>query len=159
MIKGMTGFGRAQGAASWGAWAWEARSVNGKSLDVRMAGPPGFDAVEFEAKKKVRERFARGSIQLQLRIDFTREAGGPAIDTRALNRLARSARSWASAGLARPTLDGLLAEIDGGRDPVPWVSARVKADAVAHVRAMARMPADQRARLLAHIEATPNFAD
>jgi uncharacterized protein (TIGR00255 family) len=109
MIKGMTGFGRAQGAASWGAWAWEARSVNGKSLDVRMAGPPGFDAVDFEAKKKVRERFARGSIQLQLRIDFTREAGGPAIDTRALNRLARSARSWTSAGLARPTLDGLLA--------------------------------------------------
>jgi uncharacterized protein (TIGR00255 family) len=109
MIKGMTGFGRAQGAAAWGAWAWEARSVNGKSMDVRMAGPPGFDAVDFEAKKKVRERFARGSVQLQLRVDFTREAGGPAIDTRALNRLARSARSWSSAGLAKPTLEGLLA--------------------------------------------------
>jgi uncharacterized protein (TIGR00255 family) len=108
MIKGMTGFGRAQGTAAWGAWAWEARSVNGKSMDVRMAGPPGFDAVDFEAKKKVRERFARGSIQLQLRVDFTREAGGPAIDTRALNRLARSARSWSAAGLAKPTLDGLL---------------------------------------------------
>jgi hypothetical protein len=55
--------------------------------------------------------------------------------------------------------DGLLAEIDRGSDPVPWVSARVKADALAHVRAMTRMPADQRARLLAHIRATPHFAD
>ena len=108
MIRGMTGFGRAQGLASWGAWAWEARSVNGKALDVRMAGPPGFEAVDFEAKKRVRERFARGSLQLQLRVDFTRETGGPAIDTRALNRLARSARSWAASGLAKSTLGALL---------------------------------------------------
>ena len=108
MIRGMTGFGRAQGVAAWGAWAWEARSVNGKAMDVRMAGPPGFDAVDFEAKKRVRERFARGSIQLQLRVDFTRETGGPALDTRALNRLARSARLWSAAGLAKPSLDGLL---------------------------------------------------
>lgn len=109
MIRGMTGFGRAQGVAAWGAWAWEARSVNGKSIDVRMASPPGFDAIDFEAKKRVRERFARGSLQLQLRVDFTREAGGPAIDTRALNRLLRAARTWSAAGLARPALDGLLA--------------------------------------------------
>ncbi len=108
MIRGMTGFGRSQGQAAWGAWAWEARSVNGKSIDVRVATPPGFDAVDFEAKKKVRERFARGSIQIQLRIDFTRDDGGPAIDSRALARLARTARSWTAAGLAKPALDGLL---------------------------------------------------
>ncbi|MBI1361686.1 MAG: YicC family protein [Alphaproteobacteria bacterium] len=105
----MTGFGRSQGQAAWGAWAWEARSVNGKSLDVRVASPPGFDAVDFEAKKKVRERFARGSVQLQLRVDFTRDESGPSIDSRALARLARTARSWSTAGLAKPALEGLLA--------------------------------------------------
>ena len=38
MIRGMTGFGRAQGQAAWGAWVWEARSVNGKSV-VRALVP------------------------------------------------------------------------------------------------------------------------
>jgi hypothetical protein len=55
--------------------------------------------------------------------------------------------------------DGLLAEIEGNRDPVPWVSARVKADALAQVGAMIRIADADRARLLAHIRATPHFAD
>lgn len=45
-ISGMTGFGRAEGAD--GAWSWsvEARSVNGRNLEVRFRGPPGFDRLE-----------------------------------------------------------------------------------------------------------------
>jgi uncharacterized protein (TIGR00255 family) len=109
MIRGMTGFGRAQGQAAWGAWAWEGRSVNGKSIDVRVATPPGFDAVDFEARKRAKERFLRGNLQLQLRVDFNKDAGGVAIDARELNRLTRTARNWASSGVAPPTLEGLLA--------------------------------------------------
>ena len=43
-LSGMTGFGRADGAH--GAWTWtvEARSVNGRSLEPRFRGPPGFDS-------------------------------------------------------------------------------------------------------------------
>jgi hypothetical protein len=55
--------------------------------------------------------------------------------------------------------DGLLVEMERGRERAPWVSTRVTAEALARVAAMTRMPADQRARLLAHIEATPHFAD
>ena len=69
MIRGMTGFGRAQGQGAWGAWVWEARSVNGKSVDLRTNFPPGCEAVDFEARRRVKDRFARGSFQLQLRID------------------------------------------------------------------------------------------
>jgi uncharacterized protein (TIGR00255 family) len=92
MIRGMTGFGRAQGQAGWGAWSWEARSVNGKSLDVRMASPPGFDAVEFEAKKRVRDRFQRGSVQLQLRVEINRDEAALQVDRRELARLSRLSR-------------------------------------------------------------------
>lgn len=106
MIRGMTGFGRAAGQAAWGAWAWEARSVNGKSLDVRMAGPPGYDAVEFEAKKRVRDRFQRGSVQLQLRVDANRAATATTIDMRELNRLARLSRR--QGGLAPCSFADLL---------------------------------------------------
>ncbi len=41
MIRGMTGFGRAQGQGPWGAWVWEARSVNGKAVDLRTNFPSG----------------------------------------------------------------------------------------------------------------------
>jgi uncharacterized protein (TIGR00255 family) len=107
MIRGMTGFGRAQGQAAWGAWAWEIRSVNGKAVDLRTNLPPGCEAVDFEARRRVKEKFQRGSFQVQLRIDFTRDAGGMAIDTRELGRLARLSRNWASR-IPQATFDGLL---------------------------------------------------
>jgi len=108
MIRGMTGFGRAQGQAAWGAWAWEVRSVNGKAVDLRTNMPPGFEAVDFEARKRVKDRFQRGSFQLQLRVDLTRDAAASAIDTRELARLARLSRNWANARVRAASFDGLL---------------------------------------------------
>ncbi len=110
MIRGMTGFGRAQGQAAWGAWVWEARSVNGKSVDLRTNFPPGCEAVDFEARRRVKDRFARGSFQLQLRIDWTKDASATAIDTRELARLARLSRHWArnGSGVKPASFDGLL---------------------------------------------------
>lgn len=110
MIRGMTGFGRAQGQAAWGAWVWEARSVNGKSVDLRTNFPPGCEAVDFEARRRVKDRFARGSFQLQLRIDWTKDAAATAIDTRELARLARLSRQWSQrgSGITPASFDGLL---------------------------------------------------
>ncbi|MEL6667149.1 MAG: YicC/YloC family endoribonuclease, partial [Pseudomonadota bacterium] len=34
-LSGMTGFARESGEAEWGTWSWEARSVNGRGLDVQ----------------------------------------------------------------------------------------------------------------------------
>jgi uncharacterized protein (TIGR00255 family) len=108
MIRGMTGFGRSQGQAAWGAWAWEARSVNGKAVDLRTNMPPGCEAVDFEARKRVKERFQRGSFQVQLRIDFVRDAGASTIDTRELARLARLSRYWASPRMRPATFADLI---------------------------------------------------
>lgn len=108
MIRGMTGFGRAQGLAPWGGWVWEARSVNGKSVDMRTNFPPGCEAVDFEARRRVKDRFSRGNFQLQLKIDWTRDAGGVAIDTRELARLARLSRHWSRSGVAPARFDGLV---------------------------------------------------
>jgi uncharacterized protein (TIGR00255 family) len=107
MIRGMTGFGRAQGQASWGLWVWEARSVNGKAVDIRTNYPPGCDAIDFEARKRVKDRFHRGSFQLQLRVDWTRDPGASAMDMRELARLARLSRHWVKSGLAPARFDGL----------------------------------------------------
>ena len=45
-LQSMTGFARAAGQDERTSWTWEARSVNGRSLDVRVRVPPGFDADE-----------------------------------------------------------------------------------------------------------------
>ena len=110
MIRGMTGFGRAQGQGAWGAWSWEARSVNGKAVDLRTNFPPGCEAVDFEARRRVKERFQRGSFQLQLKIDWTRDPGANSVDTRELARLVRLSRHWSrTAGVAPARIDGLIA--------------------------------------------------
>jgi uncharacterized protein (TIGR00255 family) len=106
MISGMTGYGRSQGQADWGAWTWEARSVNNKALDIRVNYPPGFEAADQEARKAIKDRFQRGSFQLQLRVDAPRGAGGAAIDNRELMRLSRLSRRL---GMGAPTLGSLLA--------------------------------------------------
>ena len=92
ILSGMTGFARVTGEEGWGAWAWEARSVNGRSLDVRVNYPPGFDSLEREVKAMATERFNRGSLQVSLRIDMASGAGGVVIDHVLLATLADAAR-------------------------------------------------------------------
>ena len=47
----MTGFARQEGQLEGWSWAVEARSVNGRNLDVRFRGPPGFDGLERAARE------------------------------------------------------------------------------------------------------------
>lgn len=117
MIRGMTGFGRAHGQASWGAWVWEVRSVNGKAVDLRTSLPFGCEAVEFEARRRVKERFARGSFQLQLKVEWLRDTADIAIDPRGIARLARLSRNWSRAGTGvQPArLDGILSVLSANR--------------------------------------------
>ncbi|MFC7290192.1 YicC/YloC family endoribonuclease [Hirschia litorea] len=91
-LMGMTGFGRAEGSADWGHWVWEIRSVNGKGLDVRLNTPSGLDALDFEAKKRIKSRFTRGNLQIQLQVEHERVETGPRIDTALLSRLSRQSR-------------------------------------------------------------------
>ena len=92
ILSGMTGFARVTGEESWGAWAWEAKSVNGRSLDVRVNYPPGFDPLERDVKAMATERFNRGSLQVSLRIDMASGTGGVVIDHVLLTTLADAAR-------------------------------------------------------------------
>lgn len=70
-LVGMTGFGRASGEADWGSWTWEAKSVNGRGLDVRVAVPSGFEALAGMVKKLASEPFSRGNMQIGLRIEMS----------------------------------------------------------------------------------------
>lgn len=94
-LSGMTGFARVTGEASWGGWAWEAKSVNGRSLDVRVNLPPGAEPLEREVKAQAGARFNRGSLQISLRIDLSASASGAVINEALLKELLAVSRKLA----------------------------------------------------------------
>lgn len=108
-LSGMTGFARVSGEESWGAWAWEAKSVNGRSLDARVSLPPGFEALERDVKAMAGERFNRGSLQISLRIDMASGAGGAVIDETLLGQLIAATRKAAGTDVTAEAVAALFA--------------------------------------------------
>ena len=62
----MTGFARVEGRTGDWAWSWEARSVNGKGLDIRLRIPPGFESIEVPARQRAAQYLRRGNVTLNL---------------------------------------------------------------------------------------------
>src|SRR5512140_1013301 len=109
MISGMTGFGRAEG--SLGAWSWavEARSVNGRNLDVRFRGPPGFEGLERVAREGAQARFQRGQLTVGVQAKRAESAGAVRVNIEQLERYLAAGGPYVATGMAQPpTLDGLL---------------------------------------------------
>jgi len=107
-ISGMTGFGRADGASGDWSWSVEARSVNGRNLEVRFRGPPGFDGLERHAKTAAQTRLSRG--QITLGIQAKREVGAASLKVNqdVLARYLTLANQLAEEGATPPSADGLL---------------------------------------------------
>lgn len=65
-LKSMTGFARGDGMLGDTSWNWEARSVNGRTLDLRFRLPTGFEALEIRARGLAQEKLARGNCTINL---------------------------------------------------------------------------------------------
>jgi uncharacterized protein (TIGR00255 family) len=65
-ISSMTGFARATGSLRNWQWLWDVKSVNGKSLELRMRLPAGLDQVETPARLVLGQYFKRGNLQASL---------------------------------------------------------------------------------------------
>ena len=106
----MTGFADSTGSQGNLRWRWEAKSVNGRSLDLRLRTPPGFDGLEPPARKLAAERFQRGAFQISLSVEQDSAARGLTVDAAALASAVRIARQVADeTGLQPARVDGLLA--------------------------------------------------
>jgi uncharacterized protein (TIGR00255 family) len=109
-LKSMTGFGRSDGALPGISWTWEARSVNGRGLDVRLRLPPGSDALEPRVRDAASQRFSRGSLTVALQAQ--RDAGATEIrlNEAALEQVLKAADHIQHlTGCERPRVEGLLA--------------------------------------------------
>jgi uncharacterized protein (TIGR00255 family) len=105
----MTGFARADGSADGLNWIWEARSVNGRGLDVRLRLPPGYEALEIPARDAVAKRFARGNVSLSLSIEKQQTNGAIRLNEQVLADVIKAAdRVSALSGAAKPDAAQLL---------------------------------------------------
>jgi uncharacterized protein (TIGR00255 family) len=105
----MTGFGRAEGALGAWSWAVEARSVNGRNLEVRFRGPPGFEGLERAAREGAQGRFQRGQLTVGVQAKRAEGAGAVRLNLEQLERYLAAGAPYVAAGQAAPPrLDGLL---------------------------------------------------
>jgi uncharacterized protein (TIGR00255 family) len=67
-IASMTGFARTEGTTDGIAWAWELRSVNGRSLELRFRLPNGWDSREAGWRELVGKALKRGNVTANLTV-------------------------------------------------------------------------------------------
>lgn len=109
-LQSMTGFSRAVADHEGTSIAWEVKSVNGKSVELRLRLPPGFERLEPAVRQAVQKRFSRGNLQASLTI--TRGVSSqaqPVVNEAFLKDVAGLAqRLQEQFGLAAASADGLL---------------------------------------------------
>jgi uncharacterized protein (TIGR00255 family) len=110
------------------SWNWEARSVNGRTLDLRFRLPTGFEALEIRARGLAQEKLARGNCTINLWV--RRETGRAEIrlnETALRQAEAVAERARDLTGLKHARLDTLL----GMRGVVETAEAEESEEALA----------------------------
>jgi uncharacterized protein (TIGR00255 family) len=106
----MTGFARADGHEDGVSWVWEVKSVNSKSLDLRIRLPQGFEALELPLRGVLAQRLKRGAVSITLTLTKAAGLGGLRINREALAQVVALAQELVAEGKAvTPRADGLLA--------------------------------------------------
>ena len=108
-LASMTGFARVTGAEGRLAWAFEAKSVNGKSLDLRVRLPQGHEGLELPLRQAAQRQLTRGNVQLNLSFDRgTAEPVRLAINEPLLEEMLALAKKLEARGLTPASVDSLL---------------------------------------------------
>ena len=105
----MTGFARTEGQDGPLSWTVEARSVNGKSLEVRCRMPPGNDALDAVARAEAARILKRGNVNVNVTAQRAQTAAPLRLNRALLAQVIELAREIEGAGAAPPRLDALLA--------------------------------------------------
>ena len=108
-VASMTGFARAEGDELGISWVWEMKSVNGKSLDLRLRLAPGFDALEPQLRALLAQHFRRGNFSANLAVTRTAPVA-VRVNRETLTQLVTLMNELAGEiEAAPPRIDGLLA--------------------------------------------------
>jgi uncharacterized protein (TIGR00255 family) len=160
-IASMTGFARQEStggeARGWPAWAWEAKSVNNRGLDIRCRLPAGFDRLEVAIRRQVQAQVSRGSLQLALSLDRPLRLRSLRINRDWIDRLLKLRESLGDAVSGEPPhFEGLMAirgvieedeEAGSSDEDITALDAALLADADRVLAKLAAARAEEGARL------------
>jgi uncharacterized protein (TIGR00255 family) len=108
-ISSMTGFARVDCSSDGLTWTWEARSVNGRGLDVRLRLPPGYEALEIPVREAVAKRLARGNVAISLSLEKQQANGSVRLNEIVLADVIKAAeRVSVLSGASKPDAAQLL---------------------------------------------------
>ena len=107
----MTGFARTEGYDDHCSWVWEARSVNGKGLDVRCRLPSGFENLEQQVRDRTKTALRRGNVTVNLAVTWVKSAGAYRVNEDVLDGLVAMLPLLSDKvpGATPASLDGLVA--------------------------------------------------
>ena len=106
----MTGFARREGGDGQVNWVWEIKSVNGRSLDMRLRLPTGYETLEAKVREGTRGSLVRGNLQINLTIDHSQMAPSLRVNQALLEQLLEQVKFLGDhVDASPPRLDGLLA--------------------------------------------------
>jgi len=114
-LTSMTGYADRTNTLDTVSWSWEARSVNGRGLDLRLRLPEGFESLDPPLRQAAGAALARGSVTVTLRVARAAGAAVPRLRPEALSaaiaaaRAAEEAAAGAGLDLAPVTAADLLA--------------------------------------------------
>lgn len=109
-LQSMTGFARADGGHAATRFHWELRSVNGRSLDVRLRLPAGQDALEQPVRTAIAKCFARGNISATLSMEQAADGATIRINSAALETVLAALKQLdATNRFDKPRPEGVLA--------------------------------------------------
>ena len=109
-LNSMTGFARSDGYDDVTSWVWEAKSVNGRGLDIRCRLPGGLDIIDARARARVTSLFSRGSLNLNLQMQRTSGDAEYVVNRELLGKLIDVAAEFTDVpGVEAARIDGLFA--------------------------------------------------
>jgi uncharacterized protein (TIGR00255 family) len=113
-LASMTGFARAAGSAGPWRLTWELKAVNAKGLDARLRLSPPFDAIEPDARARIAQKLARGTLQAAFAAQRETTTPEVRVNEDLLRKLIAAIAAIPLPEMISPaTLDGLLS-VRGG---------------------------------------------
>ncbi|WP_420410894.1 YicC/YloC family endoribonuclease [Roseibium sp.] len=111
-LASMTGFARALGESGAVRWTWELRSVNGKSLDLRIRIPTGLETLEPKIRERCSKVLRRGNVSIGLAMQRDQAENQLQVNEAALESVLSAIKLLEARipNVAPPTLDGILAQ-------------------------------------------------
>jgi uncharacterized protein (TIGR00255 family) len=95
-IRSMTGFAQVTGQVNGNLrFTLSLKTVNHRFLDIHFRMPPGSDALEMKIRRVLKEKLARGHLELSLTVDRT-GANGVVLNRQVVNNYVQSFRAAAA---------------------------------------------------------------